>query len=487
MSSSTKEEFIRSVFWSAIEKYSGQVISLIVSMILARILSPTEYGIVAIVTVIVSFLQMFCTMGIGPAIIQKNLSSSAINSIYTFSILIGLSLSILFFSSSWLIANFYNNDLLLSACQLLCIQLFFAAINMVPSALMAKYKRFKEIAKRTLVLQIFSGILSVAAALKGAGMYSLLISPIISSVGIFFWNRRYYPLKIDWTFNKEPIKQISSFSFYQFLFEFVNYFTRNLDKLIIGKVLNINELGIYEKSYRLMQMPMQNITAVITPVLQPTLRELGSNKPELSRKYIKIVHFIATISFPLGIALAGMSKEIIRFFFGIQWDAAIPIFRILALSLPLQMILSTSGAIYLVCNNTKMLFILGLRNTCTTIIGFCLAAFVFHSLEAMAWAWTITLTINFFFTYWLMYKYVLCQSFMPFLKIFIHPIICTAILSLIIFFLNYLNDTSLHLFFIALIKVIIIISFVLTYIQLSGEYNLKQIIQTKINKIITKE
>lgn len=480
--SSIKEEFVRGVFWSAIEKYSGQVIGLVVTMILARLLSPTDYGIVAIVTVIVSFLQIFCTLGIGPAIIQKDFSDSAINSIYTFSILIGLFLSILFFSSSWLIASFYNNNLLLSVCQLLCIQLFFASVNMVPSALMAKHKRFKEIAKRTLILQCLSGVLSVIAAWKGVGMYSLLISPIISSVGIFFWNRRYYPLRIDWTFNIAPVNQIASFSFYQFLFEFINFFTRNLDKLIIGKALGMNSLGIYEKSYRLMQLPMQNVTAVINPVLQPTLRDLETDKAELSKKYIKIVQFIAIISFPAGIALAGMSKDVIRLFFGEQWDSAIPVFSILALSLPLQMILSTSGAIYLVCNNTRMLFLLGVRNTFTTIIGFCIAAFVYQSLEAMAWAWTITLVINFFFTYWLMYRYVLYQSFIPFLKVFIHPFICAIILSIVVTFLNELNKLPIYLLFIAFIKGIIIIVFVLTYIQLSRQYNLIQIIREKINK-----
>lgn len=478
---SIKQELVRGVFWSAVEKYSGLIVSIIVSMILARLLSPAEYGVVAIATVIISFLQMFCTMGIGPAIIQKDLSSSAINSIYSYSIVIGLTLASLFFGLSWLIANFYDNELLLPVCQILSIQLLFAAINMVPNALMAKDKRFKEIAKRTLILQFSTGILSIIAAWKGAGVYALLISPVISAIGIFLWNRKYYKIKPDWSFNKEPIKQIFSYSSYQFLFEFVNYFSRNLDKLIIGKMLSVPALGVYEKSYRLMQLPMQNVTAVINPVLQPVLRVLQNDKLELGKKYVKIIRLVATISFPVGITLAGMSKEIIHIFYGNQWDAAIPIFRILSLSLPLQMVLSTSGAIYLVCNNTKMQFWLGIRNTITTVSGFLIAAFVFRTLSAMAWAWTITLVINFFFTYWLMYRYVLCQPIISFFKEFMHPAICGSILACILFLLNRI-DISNHLLEQTLFKGAVAFLFTITYIQLSKQYNLVQLIKNKLKK-----
>lgn len=478
---SIKQELIRGVFWSAVEKYSGLVVSIIVSMILARLLSPAEYGVVAIATVIISFLQMFCTMGIGPAVIQKDLSDSALNSIYSYSLLFGMLLAVLFFGSSWLIADFYANRLLLPVCQILSIQLFFAAVNMVPNALMAKHQRFKDIAKRTLFLQVSSGVFSIIAAWRGAGVYALLISPVISSIGIYFWNRRFYKVKIDWSFNIKPIKQIFSYSLYQFLFEFVNYFSRNLDKLIIGKILNVDALGVYEKSYRLMQLPMQNVTSVINPVLQPVLRVLQDDKKELGAKYLKIVRLVATVSFPVGVILAGMSKEIIHIFYGDQWDAAIPIFSILALSLPLQMVLSTSGAIYLVCNNTKMQFWLGTRNTITTVTGFLIAAFVFRSLVAMAWAWTITLVINFFLTYWLMYRYVLGQSIIPFFKEFIHPAICGIILSIILFLGDKIIPEN-NLIEQILLKGVVTFVFTVLYIQLSSQYDLIRLIRTKIRK-----
>lgn len=474
-----KQDLINGVFWSAIEKYSGLVVSLVISMVLARILSPAEYGVVAVATVIIAFLQIFGTIGIGPAVIQKELSSSEIDSIFTFSLSLGLILTLLFFCASWPIALFYNNDMLVSICQILCIQVFFTSANVVPNALMAKNKRFKEIAQRTLTLQLITGALSIIAALKGAGVYALLISPVVSSIGIFFWNITYYKVHIDWRYNLEPIKRIFSYSSYQFLFEFVNYFSRNIDKLIIGKAMSVDLLGIYEKAYRLMQLPMQNVTAVINPVLQPVLRDLQNDKSDLGIKYAQIVKFIATLSFPIGIILAFMSKEVIYLFFGSQWDGAIPVFSILALSLPLQMILSTSGSIYLVCNNTKMQFWLGIRNTITTVLGFVIAVICFGTLESIAWAWTTTLALNFIFTYWLMYRYVLHQSIISLLKELIRPTISAILIAGLLVLLNQIKALDDWKISIA-VKGITSGLFSLLCVQLTGQYNLIYIIKSKL-------
>ncbi|MDE6159399.1 MAG: lipopolysaccharide biosynthesis protein [Bacteroidaceae bacterium] len=480
--SNLKGEMIKGVFWNAIEKYTGIVIGMMVSMVLARILTPKDYGTVAIVTVFTTFLGLFSSMGLAPAIIQrKDLTKSNLDSIYTYSILIALFLGSILFFSSWGIASFYEDSKLVIITQVLTVPFFFSTINMVPGTLMVRDKRFKLIARRSLLLGVISAIISVGAALLGAGLYSLIIAPLLTTPVVFFWNQYYYHLKIDRTFDIEPIKRVFSFSAYVFLFDFFNYFSRNLDKLIIGKFLNLSALGIYEKSYRLMQLPMSNITFVIHPVMQPVLRDFGEDHEELGRKYAKIVKFITTLSFTLGFALYGLSAECIHFFYGGRWDAAIPVFGILALSIPLQMILSTSGPIYMVCNASKMQFWLGVRNTVTTVAGFLIAAFAFGTIESMAWAWTITLFINFVFTYYLMYRYVLKISILPMLRELVKPAIIAMIVYAVILifdFLGFKNDI------VALIvkSVAAVVAFVLS-VQLLHQYNIFMIINNEVKKI----
>ena len=477
--SSIRHEMIRSTMWSAVQHYSGIVMSMVISMILARLLSPKEYGVVAIATVFIAFLGMFSSLGIGPAVIQrKNLTDHDLNVIFTFSLITGGTLALIFFCASWPIARFYENEQLVPVCQILSINLFFGGANMVPNALMSKDLRFKTLAIRALTLQLTTGVVAIVAAFNGAGVYSLLIGPVISSVVIYFWNRHYYKLSVVRRFDIEPIKKIFGFSSYQFLFDFVNYFSRNLDKMIIGKFMTLDALGIYEKSYRLMQLPMNNVTGIINGALLPVLKDLQDDKADLSRKYAKIIRFISTISFPAGIILWGMGGEVIHFFYGAKWDAAIPVFGILALSLPLQMILSTSGAIFMICDNTRMNFWLGIRNTVTTVTGFLIAAIYFKTIEAMAWAWTITLVINFAFSYYLMYRYVLRVSITPMLKELVFPLFAGVAAGLLLIGLNALN-IQVGLIASILIKGGSSVGLVVIMVQLSGRYDIIGMIKEK--------
>lgn len=152
-------------------------------------------------------------------------------------------------------------------------QSVFSAVSIVPNTLFYKNKNFKFIAYRTFFIQFSVGILSIIAALLGAGLYTLTIQPILSSALILGVSLKKYPQKIQWTVGIESVKKIWNYSIYQFLFNVVNYFTRNLDKLLIGKYMGMTPLGYYEKSYRLMMLPLQNITYVITPVMHPILSD----------------------------------------------------------------------------------------------------------------------------------------------------------------------------------------------------------------------
>lgn len=476
---------IYGVFWSAVEKYSGIFIALIVSAVLARLISPKDFGTVAIVTVIINFLSIFATMGIFPAIIQRNdLTQKNLNSIFTYSILGGAFFAFLLFCLSWSIAGFYSDNSLAIICQILSINIFFIALNLVPNALMAKNKRFKQIAQRALILQLFSGIISIIAAYNGLGVYSLLISPIVSSIGMFIFNIHYYPCRIDFTFDWSPLKKIFSYSVYQFLFEFFNYFSRNADKLIIGKYLDMAALGYYDKSYRLMMLPLQNVTSVINPVMQPVLSSLQDDKQELAIKYNRIIKIIAIISFPLSVFLYFSASELIRIVYGNNWDAAIPAFRILSLSLPLQMIMSTSGAIFQASNSTQAMFYIGLRNTVCTMAGFIIGAAVFGTIEAVAWAWCITVFFNFIFSYITLYRKILHSSFGGVLRELKIPFFVAILLTCSIGCIDYFQFFD-NMYLSLLIKVLLSILVALVIYYRTHQYNFSNIFG-KVGKILHK-
>lgn len=431
---SIKSELTKGVFWIAVAKYSGIIVSLVITAILARNVSPAAFGTMAIATVIMAFLDIFSDMGLGVAIIQfKDLTKQNIRSLFSISIILAVGLTLILFFSADPIAKIYKDPTLTGVIRWLCICLFFKALNIIPNGLMLKNKRFKEIAIRTLLFQLLSGGVACWLAIRGWGIYALLISPVISAIGVFGYNFSTYPQYPDWPIDMEVVKRIWSYSLFQFLFSFINYFSRNADKLIIGKSLSMKELGYYDKSYRLMQLPLQNITFVITPVLHPILSSLQDDKEELSSKNIKLSVILSQISFPLGILLYFCASPIIVIIFGKNWIPAIPVFQILALSVPLQVILSTSGSLFQAAGMTKHLFFCGIQAASCTVGAFVIAGIFFKTIEAMAWAWDIALLITFIYTYWFMNKYTFRTSSLKFYRSLVPQLLNSGVTAIIVF------------------------------------------------------
>lgn len=414
---SVKKELSKGFFWIAVAKYSGIVIQLLITAILARRITPTAFGTVAIASVVLYFLDILSDIGIGPAVVQyKQLTKSHLNSLFTLTTYIGVLLTAMLYLLSSYISVFYDDVTLERVCQLMSIVIFFHSLNVVPYSLLRKEQRFRAVAFRSLFFRILSGCIAVWGAFHGWGVYALLVSPILTAIGFFCLCYIDYPLQFVLRMDKEAVKMVASFSFFQFAFSFCNYFSRNLDKLIIGKYFSMTQLGYYDKSYHLMMLPIQNVSYVIEPVLHPVLSTLQNDKRELKAKNQKLAVLISNISFPIGLMLYFCGTELIRIVYGGQWDAAVPVFRILALSLPLQMILSTNVPLFQAAGKTNHLFMSGILNTCCTVIGFFIAAYWGNSIEAVAWSWDITLTINFINTYLILHIFTLTESFTSFFK-----------------------------------------------------------------------
>ena len=381
MTNNIKQQLFSGVFYTAIAKYSGIIISLVVAGILARLLSPDDFGIVAIATVIISFFAIFTDMGLSPAIIQnKALTQDDLTNIYSFTFWTGIAVALLFFIASWPISAYYDSPILRTLCQLLSINLFFASVNIVPGALFYKNKEFKFIAIRSFVIQITAGTGAVIAALSGAGLYALLITPIVSSILIYIISFHRYPQHLRMTLGLSSIRKIFSYSVYQFLFNVICYFSRNLDKLLIGKHMGMSDLGYYEKSYRLMMLPLQNITQVVTPVMHPIFSDFQDDKMKLATSYERIIRFLAFIGLPLSVLLFFTAEEVTLIIFGNQWLPSVAVFRILALSVGIQIILSSSGSIFQAAGDTRSLFICGLFSSTLNVAGIVLGIFYFGTL-----------------------------------------------------------------------------------------------------------
>ena len=416
-------EFKNGILFTAIGKYSNVVIQIIVNAVLSRLLTPEDYGIVAVVNVFLVFFQMLADFGIGPAIIQnKQLTKADIQDIFSFTVFSSLLLGIMFMFLGYPISLFYGNPVYIPVSVILGICVIFYTLVVVPQAIIQKSKNFKLVNQVLIGSNLLSGVISIVAAFLGANYYSLIIGNIIKAGFLFMMFYKQTDLKIKIKWSLAPIKKIYAFSRNQFLFNFINYFSRNLDSILIGAKLSSTSLAFYDKAYQLSLYPNQVLTNVITPVVQPIMSEYEQEKSVIERVYLQISKILALIGIPLTIFLIFSAEEIIFFMFGDQWGASVQTFRILSASVWIQMISSSTGAIFQSANRTDLLLRSGIITSIINV-SCIITGVLIGSIEAVAILLVIAFSINFLINNYLLVYKLFDSSCRKLISVFKSPII----------------------------------------------------------------
>ena len=236
----------KAVAWTAIAKYTTAVLQIVFAAILSRLLTPDQFGTVAVINVFIVFFQLFCDMGFGTAVIQdKELTDNQTNDIFSWTVYMGVALMLLFIGASYPISLIYEDVVYIPLGAILSVSLLLNALNMIPNAVMLKRKQFKSIAFRTIISSISASLLTIVMAFKGWGVYALVLQSVFSALFIFVWNEISVKLRFLLKPDFSSIKRIWGYSVYQFLAQVLNYFNRNLDSLLIGKFFSKADLGQY--------------------------------------------------------------------------------------------------------------------------------------------------------------------------------------------------------------------------------------------------
>lgn len=395
------QNFKKGILYTALGKYSNVVIQLLVTAILSRILTPEEYGVVAVVNVFLVFFQMLADSGIGPAIIQnKKLTQDDLNNIFTLTIYTGFVLSVVFCILGYPMSIVYGNFIYVNFYLLLGLCVFFYTITIVPQAILTKEMQFKQVNLLTLVANIFSGVSGVLFALAHFGVYSLIFSNIIKAAVLFLVLYFNVSLHFTKTVTKDSIDKIFEFSKFQFLFNFINYFARNLDNLLIGRFINPSALGYYDKAYQLSLYPNQILLQVISPVIHPIMSNFQNDREKLKEVFLKVSNLLILLGIPISAYLFFNADNVIVFMFGSNWSESVLVFKILAASIWIQMASSPIGIFYQAANRVDLLFKVGLMASGANILAIVIGLML-KSITAVAimllFSFTFSLLINMFF------------------------------------------------------------------------------------------
>ena len=444
-----KSVFKTGMLYTAIGQYSNVLIQLLLNIVLSRLISVEEFGIVATVQVFMVFFQLIVTAGLGPAIIQnKSLSAYDYGVLFNYTVIFSILLSVVFGFMGIAIGYIYNNYIYIKLFLIMSVIIFSEGINVVPTAILNKELRFKALNLRLLLCNLLGAIFGIYTAFLGWGVYSIIISVAFPAVATLIANFLIVKISYNWKLDRRVLKSVQEFAGNQLGFTIVNYFSRNTDNLLIGKFIGPASLGYYQKSYQLITMPNTVLLGIISPVLQPILSKHQDDVQLIKKSFFKIFNVLAYIAFPISAYMFVNSQNIIFLLFGPNWDLAVMPLKVMSLSIWAQVLTSATGAIFMARNHSKKLFFTGIISTSIiftlTVIGVLFGNIVFVSITVC-----LAYIINFFSSYWILMKYVLEGKLRDIIKITISPFILGIVCLIILYIANniFLDNNFIHLLF----------------------------------------
>ncbi|NGP75938.1 lipopolysaccharide biosynthesis protein [Balneolaceae bacterium YR4-1] len=319
-----KQEVINSSLWGFLDKGSNIITSFLLGIVLARLLPPSDFGLIGLAMIIVGFGQIFVKLGMGPALIQKqDITERHVRVVFTTSITAGILLSIIVFASAPVTALIFDNYKVIPIVKALSIIFVISGLQIPSSALLIKKLDFRHLFYISLVESILYGFVSITLALLGFGVWSLVIGNIFRRVVSLIGSYWYVRHSLKPLFAKKEFHDLIHFGTGETLSGIFSYFALKGDYFVIGKLLGESALGLYTKAYNLMQAPTTQFVSVLTNVLFPTAAKLQADEKRLQRVFLRSMSSISFFALPLCTLLVLVAPELIYGLYGENWQGAI--------------------------------------------------------------------------------------------------------------------------------------------------------------------
>ncbi len=361
------------VIWAGASQAVRLVSQVLGLVVLARLLPPADFGVVAMALVATGFALLFRDLGTNAAIIQQQqLSQRLLDSVFLLNVVVGTALAGLFCLLAPLLAWFFAEPRLREILWLLALVFPLSSLGLVQQALFERASDFRTVALIESAAAVAGLVAAVAAAYAGWGVYSLVLPSLLSAAITVLCLWTHSKWRPTGSGSLREIRQLWRFSGHLVGFNFFNYFARNADNILIGRMLGSTDLGYYTMAYRLMLWPVQNISAVLCRALFPVLSRLQQDTDRLASAYLKTTAAIALITAPMMLGLFVLREPFVGAVLGPQWA---PVAGLLAWLAPvglLQAIGTTVGTVYLSTGRTDVMFRWGVFGGTVIILSFAI-------------------------------------------------------------------------------------------------------------------
>jgi len=328
-----KQKAVSGMIWTALQKYSTMLIQFISGIILARLLTPYDYGCIGMLMIFMVLAESFIDGGFGSALIQKKRPTQEdYSTIFFWNLGMAVLLYIVLYFSAPAIARFYDIPLL---CDVLRVQgfiLFIYAFNIVQRNQLQKKLNFKVLSIVTISTSVIALTTTIIMAYHGFGVWALVAQNILTAAipALVFWF--YIKWRPSWVFSWQSFRELFSFGFYMFLTHLLNQFGQQIQGLLIGRFYNASTMGYYSKANATERLASTSISKVMSQVTYPLYAEMQDDKAALGNIIKKITLTLSYITFPLMFILLLCAKPLFILLYSERWADSVPYFQVLCIA-----------------------------------------------------------------------------------------------------------------------------------------------------------
>lgn len=330
MAESLKQKTVRGTLWSAVERLATQAVQFVVMIVMARMLTPDDYGLVAMLAVFIAVAQSLVDSGFTQALIRKrDRTDTDCCTVFYFNIAAGVLLYLVFFASAPLIAGFYDEPVLVPLTRVICLCVIINSFALVQRALLTINIDFKPLAKASLLAAGLSGIIGIILAWQGAGVWAIVwqtLANLALNAALLWWFTAWRPrLLYSWA----SFRELFGFGSKLAGAGVIDTVYRNMYQLVIGKVFSAADLGYYTRAQQFAELPSSNLSGIIQRVTFPVLCTVSDDEARMADGYRRLLRFSAFAVFPLMMLLAAVARPLVEVLLPPRWAFAATLLSIL--------------------------------------------------------------------------------------------------------------------------------------------------------------
>jgi PST family polysaccharide transporter len=359
---------VKSVAWTSVGNWGGQLLSFLIYAGLARLLGPETFGVLAIAAVYLTLVQLFVTQGFGAAIIQRaDLDAEHLDAVFWIELVIALTVCLLTIAFSPMIATAFKEPKITPVLRWLSLSFPISAFSAVPMAVLERNMNFKALVIRQLLGQVAGGAVGLALALNGWGVWSLVAQQLVGSFGgvlCLWWAISWRP---RCRFSLRHLRELYSFALGILGNDVLWFFCQRADQTLVGYKFGATALGPYSLAIKLTQLLNDSLLGPLTSVAFAKLSRLQSDSERLKAAFYRFTEIGIVISFPALIGLIAVAPDAVDVVFGPKWISTTPILRVLACYGLVKSVTSFYNPVMLAKGRPGLYFVLFAINTASTI------------------------------------------------------------------------------------------------------------------------